>query len=207
MYRVLAVDDQNIPRRYFELMIEGSGDFSLVAAVSSASVADIYCSARDIDLVIMDIVMSDGSSGLDSAERIKKSWPDIKIIIVTSMIETVYLRRAEEIGVDSFWYKESSETELLDVMRRTMAGERVWPDIQPSVRIGLIGSDELTKAELMVLRELASGATNKVIADRLHIEMSTVKSHISNMLSKTGFENRTELAIEARIKGLVMGDH
>ena len=206
MYNVLVVDDQKIPRQYFEMMTASSGDFKLVQALDSAMVADIYCSKYQVDLVVMDIVMSDGSNGLDAAARIKKNYPDIKVIIVTSMIESAYLEKARNIGADSFWYKESSEDELLSVMRRTMAGERVWPDEAPEVALGMASSRDLSPAELSVLREMTTGATNKLIAERLGIEPSTVKTHISNMLQKTGFDNRTELAIEARLKGLVVSE-
>ena len=152
----------------------------------------------------MDVVTRGGESGLDAAERIKRAFPQIKIIIVTSMPECSYLDRAREIGVESFWYKEEQRESLLDVMERTMAGESVYPDATPEMQLGLASSYELTDRELEVLREMTGGDTNQEIAERLHMSVATVKTHILNMLEKTGFRNRTELAVRARESGLVI---
>ncbi len=211
-YKVLVVEDQAMPRQLFEMIIgsraaEGSGDkprYELLYAIDSASVANIYCDKYEIDLIIMDVVMDDGSNGLDAAERIKNSHPDIRIIIVTSMPEISFIDRARGIGVDSFWYKGGDTKEILDVMDRTMAGERIFPEDTPVVVLGQTTSDNFTAAELAVLRELTSGASNKEIGDKLCISDATVRSHISSMLNKTGFANRTELAIKARVGGLVI---
>lgn len=77
-YNVLIVDDQLLPRQYFESIINSSEDFNLVASISSAKVADVYCIKNHIDLIIMDIVMADGSNGLEAAENIKNMYPSIK---------------------------------------------------------------------------------------------------------------------------------
>ncbi|MBQ4227304.1 MAG: response regulator transcription factor, partial [Clostridia bacterium] len=106
-FRVLVVDDQTISRQLFESFIASSERYELAASVSTARYADSYCAAGKVDLVLMDVVMNDGSNGLDTAERIKKSYPDIKIIAVTSMPDSLFLSRARRIGVDSFWYKEA----------------------------------------------------------------------------------------------------
>ena len=148
--------------------------------------------------------MTDGSNGLDAAARIKKNRPDIKIIAVTSMPEASWLEKAREIGIESFWYKEASEETILEVMDKTMAGESVYPDSTPKVRIGLADSGEFTERELEVLRIMTTGVSNAVIAQKLDISENTVKSHIRHMMEKTGCESRTELAIEARVSGIVI---
>ena len=150
----------------------------------------------------MDVVTRNGESELDAAARIKRAFPRIRIVIVTSMPECSYLSRVREIGVESFWYKEEQHESLLDVMERTMNGESVYPDATPE----LASSYEFTERELEVLREMTGGDTNQEIAERLHMSVATVKSHILNMLEKTGFRNRTELAVRARESGLVIPD-
>ena len=152
----------------------------------------------------MDVVMADGSNGIDAARRIKEMSPRTKILIVTSMAEGLFLTRAKEAGADSFWYKEDEETDFLTAMRVTMEGRHLWPEESPIVKIGDALSSEFTKAEMNILRELSTGASNQQIAERLGIEVGTVKSHINHLLSKTAMNNRTELAIEARLKGLVV---
>ena len=203
-YKVLIVDDQKISRQLFENFVKSSSKFELVKSVESAGMIDIYLAKYSVDLILMDIVMSDGSNGLTACEYVKANYPDIKIIVVTSMPEASFLDRAKQIGVESFWYKEVSKEPLLEIMKKTMAGGHIYPDTAPSEILGNITSDELSEAEMAVLRELTTGAGNGEIAEKLNISVNTVKSHIQHMLSKTGFENRTELAIEARIKGIAI---
>ena len=197
-YKVMIVEDQTMPRELFELRIQTSEHFELALSIDNAALADVYCLRFPVDLILMDVVTRDGESGLDAAERIKHAFPQIKIIIVTSMPECSYLSRAQEIGV------EEQRESLLDVMERTMAGESVYPDATPELQLGLASSYAFTDRELEVLREMTGGDTNQDIAERLHMSVATVKTHILNMLEKTGFKNRTELAVRARESGLVI---
>jgi two-component system vancomycin resistance associated response regulator VraR len=206
MWNVLIVDDQNTSRHLIEMVVESSDRYSVLKAIPLAKMADIYALTLPVDLIIMDIVMAEGPSGLEAAEKIKKSKPQVKILLVTSMPEVSFMERAREIGVDSFWYKEIEEQPLLNVMDRTMAGEQVYPDSPPSVKLGLADSSEFTDRELEVLRILTTGCPDKEIAARLNISFSTVRTHINHMLDKTGFETRTELAIHARLSGIVIPD-
>jgi len=112
-YRVMIVDDQTISRQLFESFVTSSDNYQLVISIDNASEADAYPAKFAIDLILMDIVMKSGSSGLDAAARIKKNYPHIKIILVTSMPEADFMRRAKEIGVESFWYKEVQQAPLL----------------------------------------------------------------------------------------------
>ena len=184
-YKVMIVEDQTMPRELFELRIQASEHFEVALSIDNAALADVYCLRFPVDLILMDVVTRGGESGLDAAERIKRTFPQMKIIIVTSMPECSY---------------ES----LLDVMERTMAGESVYPDATPELQLGLASSYQFTSRELEVLREMTGGDTNQEIAERLHMSVATVKTHILNMLEKTGFRNRTELAVRAREIGLVI---
>lgn len=203
--KVMIVDDSRVARELFEMYIKNSNNCSLARVEESAMFADTFLKTNtDIELVIMDILMNDGSNGLEAAAKIKKIRPDIKIVAVTSMAESSWLRRAREIGIESFWFKETSKETIMDVINRTIAGESVYPDSTPRVKIKLAGSEEFTEGELKVLRLMTAGMPNAEIARRLNISESTVKSHIHNMLEKTGCENRTVLAIEARISGIAI---
>ena len=143
-YKVMIVEDQQMPRRLFEMIVEQSEDYELLYSIESASVAHIYCDRFPMDLILMDVMMSDRSNGLEAARRIKSSHPDIRIVITTSMPEVSFIERAKDAGVDSFWYKEDDRISILEVMNRTMAGESVYPDETPTVRLGKISSSELT---------------------------------------------------------------
>lgn len=204
MTNVLIVEDQAMPRQLFEMFVGMSENYRLVKSILDADMTEYYCERNRIDLILMDICTAMDSNGLDAAACIKKRFPRIKIIIVTSMPEYSYLDRARKIGVDSFWYKEVNEEPILSLMDRTMAGEHIFPDTTPEIRFGLTSSYDLTERELEVLREMTSGGTNTEIAERLYLSPGTVKTHIQNMLQKTGFKTRTELAVQARQTGLVI---
>ncbi len=205
-YQIMIVDDQFVSRELFKLYIDQSPRYEVVYSIDSAMFADTYVLKNRVDLIIMDILMQDGSNGLDAAEKIKKMRPDIKIIAVTSMPEVSWMERAKKIGIESFWYKEVSEETILEIMDRTLAGESIYPDKTPEVTLGLAKSTEFTPREIEVLRLLTTGAGNEEIADKLHISQNTVKTHIKHLLEKTGFTSRTQLAIQSRITGFVIED-
>ena len=203
-YRVLIVEDQEMPRQLFEIYIQGSTNYELAGAITNASLAADLCRSGGIDLVLMDVCTALGSNGLDAAEEIKREFPKIKVIIVTSMPEFSWLERARGIGVDSFWYKEAQKNTILNVCDRTMAGESVYPDETPRVSIGEVTNHDFTERELEILKELITGDSNAEIGERLGVSAGTVKRHVENMLSKTGFHTRTELVAEAGRLGIVI---
>lgn len=203
-YKVLVVDDQAMPRQLFESIIRFSDNYELAASVDSASVADVYSAKKEIDLILMDVVMPSGINGIEAAARIKVSYPNIKILVVTSMPDGTFLKKARDAGVDSFWYKEVQDAPLLEVMDRTMAGERVFPDNAPVVKIGFAKSTDFTHRELEVLRFVAAGYSDKEIAEHLFISYGTLRVHLNNLLQKTECSSRTELAVLAARTGIVV---
>ena len=205
-YKIMIVDDQFVSRELFKLYIEQSPDYEVLYCIDTAMFADTYVLKAPLDLVIMDILMNDGSNGLDAAEKIKKLKPEVKIVAVTSMPEVSWMERAREIGIESFWYKDVSEETILDIIERTLAGESIYPDSTPVVTLGLAKSSEFTPREIEVLRLLTTGAGNDEIAEKLDISQSTVKTHVKHLLEKTGFETRTQLAIQSRVTGFVIED-
>lgn len=205
-YKLMIVDDQFVSRELFRLILDKSPDYEVVYSVDTAMFADTYVLNRDLDLVIMDILMQDGSNGLDAAEKIKKLRPEIKIVAVTSMPEVSWMDRAKAIGIDSFWYKEASEAGILEVIGRTLAGESIYPEQTPVIQLGLAKSTEFTPREIQVLRLLTTGAGNDEIASKLEISLNTVKTHVMHLMDKTGFTSRTQLAIQARITGFVIDE-
>ena len=205
-YKLMIVDDQFVSRELFRLILDKSPDYEVVYSVDTAMFADTYVLNGDLDLVIMDILMQDGSNGLDAAEKIKKLRPEIKIVAVTSMPEVSWMDRAKAIDIDSFWYKEASEAGILEVISRTLAGESIYPEQTPVIQLGLAKSTEFTPREIQVLRLLTTGAGNDEIASKLEISLNTVKTHVMHLMDKTGFTSRTQLAIQARITGFVIDE-
>ena len=198
-YKIMIVDDQFVSREMFKLYIDQCPNYEVVYCIDTAMFADTYVLKDDLDLIIMDILMEDGSNGLDAAEKIKKLKPNIKIIAVTSMPEISWMDRAKKFGI-------VSEKTILEIIERTLAGESIYPEETPEVKLGLTKSTELTPREIQVLRLLTTGVGNDEIAERLNISQNTVKTHIKHLLDKTGFNTRTQLAIQARITGFVIED-
>ena len=204
MTNVLIVEDDPMARHLLEIYIANSDKYNHVQSVESAALAEFCCRTNKVDVILMDVCTAMNASGLDAAEKIKKSFPHIKVIIITSQPECSFIDRANAVGVDSFWYKNSDANEILSVIDRTMSGERVYPDSSPSLKLGDIFSEELTDRELEVLRELVAGESDAAIAEKLFMSLRSVKGHIQSMREKTGFRNRTELAVRARESGLII---
>ncbi|MCR4584825.1 MAG: response regulator transcription factor [Lachnospiraceae bacterium] len=201
---VVIAEDFRMIRELFESVVEQSDGYTLAGSFSSAAQAVRFLEKEDADLVIMDVLIPGSMSGLDAAAQIKAMKPQTKIIIVTSMPELSYESRAREIGVEGFWQKEVQEQSIQEIMERVSAGETVYPSEQREIEIGNMKSTDFTEREVEILEELVAGLSNKEIAEKLFLEVSTVKMHISNMLQKTGYHSRLELAVKARHLGLVI---
>ncbi len=202
--RVVVADDQNISRGFFEMYVRASSRYELAAALRSAQEAVDYLEEHEAELLILDVMMQEGIDGLTAAGLIKQRRPEQKIILTTSTSETSWEEKARSLGVESFWYKEYDDHSLIDIMDRTINGESVYPAEPPRVSFGRAQRGDLTERELDVLRELTASLTNEEIADKLHISANTVKRHLQNIMEKTGFSSRLELAMNARLLGLVV---
>lgn len=205
-YKVVMADDEYVARTLFEMLIQSTVNFELSASFSTAEQVVNYCRNNEVDLVILDVMMKKGLDGLTCAETIKRNNPKIKVILATSTGEYKWIEEAKQEKIDSFWFKEYHEDSLIDIMERTMNGESVYPESLPDYEFGDAKKSELTERELEVLRELTTNRSNEEIAEILNISLNTVKRHIQNMLNKTGYKNRLELAINAKTLGLVVHD-
>ena len=205
-YRVVVTDDYRISRTFFEMMVQSDTRFVLAASFSNAQSTIEYCMENPVDLIIMDVLMRTGVDGITAAQQITAEKPEIKIILVTSTAEAMWEDKAREIGVESFWYKEYSDESLIEVMNRTAAGESVYPHAPVDLGFGNVNRLSMTERDLDVLRELTLGYTNEEIAEHLHISINTVRTHIQNMLNKTGYKNRLELVVNAASLGIVVSD-
>ena len=154
------------------------------------------------DVILMDLVM-DEMDGIESTKMILKDWPEAKIIIVTSFIDDEKVYPAIEAGAAGYMLKTSTAHEIADAIRATQRGERV---LEPEVTTKMVNRmtnktiqlhEDLTNREREVLMQIAQGKSNQEIADELFITLKTVKTHVSNILSKLEVEDRTQAAIYA----------
>ena len=193
MIKVMIVEDQRLARESMENYITQSDRYSLALSISNAGLAEMSCSVHSVDLILMDVCTENDESGFEATKRIKARYPGIKVIIVTSMLDYGYIDRAKDVGADSIWFKDVSREELMTVIDRTMAGESVFPDKAPKVKLGNTTSYAFSEAEIRVLRLLVEGMTYKQMAEKLNITTDGIKAHISSMLSKTDLLQRQSL--------------
>ena len=203
MVNVMIVEDQKMIRSILERYINDEEGYETVASIAGARRAVELCDTAAVNLVLMDVQTELRENGLIAAKKIKAAHPEIKIMIVTSLADREVLEQAKAAGVDSLWYKDSDEIAFMDAVRRTVSGEHVFPDSPPAVEIGTAKSTDFTNAEMRVLRCLVKGMSYGAIAGALGIEVTTVKYHVANMLQKTNFENKLQLAIAASESKLV----
>ena len=203
-YKVLIVDDDPFARQLLGMFINGSENYELSGTLLSAALAESSVEKRRVDLILMDVCTAMNANGIDAAEVIKKKYPEIKIVVITSQPEYSYITRARAVGVDSFWYKTVVQEEFLTLLDRTMAGERIFPDTTPTLNIGAALSVEFTESELKVLRLVVAGERDQDIAEELGVSINTVRTHLRVMMDKTGIRSRTALAVRVRDAGFVI---
>jgi len=178
--QVLIVEDDPMARQLLEIYVDKSDKYSLAGSIDSSLFAEAFCRTHPVDVVLMDVCTAMNANGIDAAERIKKNLPKIKIVIITSLPECSFIDRARAAGVDSFWYKSASAEEIISVMDRTLAGESIYPDNTPSLKLGDSTSEQFSERELEVLRLVVGGETDAAIAEKLFISVATVKTHMLN---------------------------
>ena len=204
MTSVLIVEDQKMAQENMEAIIRASENYTLAGIIPNAADAELFCMRTPVDLVLMDVCTARDENGIEACAVIKKKFPHIKVIIVTSMAEHTFLKKAKAAKADSFWYKDASRGELVTTMDRTMAGESIFPDKTPEVRLGLTTSYELTQSELEVLRALMQSTSDEDAAKMLGCTKANIRWHVSKILEKTGYRTRMELLIAVASKNLII---
>lgn len=204
MIRVLIVEDQKMAQENMESIIQSSENYTLAGVIANAADTELFCLRSNVDLILMDVCTARDENGIEACAVIKRKFPCIKIIIVTSMAEHTFIEKAKAAQADSFWYKDASHGELLTVMDQTMAGEHIYPDKTPAVKLGLTTSYELTRSELEVLRALMQSTSDEDAAKMLSCSKANIRWHLGKILEKTGYRTRMELLIAVASKNLII---
>jgi NarL family two-component system response regulator LiaR len=199
--RVMIVDDHDMVRSGLEVMLETCDDLVLVGDMSSGEEAVQLGPQIQPDVVLMDLVMP-GMGGVEATRRLRQLCPDTQIIALTSFKEKELVQQALRAGAIGYLLKNVTIDELADAIRAahlgksTLAPEATQALIEATTQPPPPGFD-LTDREREVLGLMAEGLNNREIAARLTISRSTVKNHVSNILSKLDATSRTEAAILA----------
>ncbi|HET9913889.1 MAG TPA: response regulator transcription factor [Anaerolineales bacterium] len=204
--RVMLVDDHTMVRRGLATFLKVFDDLQLVGEAASAEVAIQFCAEVLPDVILMDMVMPD-MDGAAATRLIRQQFPQIQVIALTSFKEGDLVKNALEAGAIGYLLKDVSADELAQAIRAAHAGRAT---LSPEAAQALVEAAnqpstpglDLTERELEVLALMVEGLNNTQIAGRLTVSPSTIKSHVSNILSKLGVASRTEavtLALRNRI--------
>ena len=204
MINTLLVEDDLYIQRHFVERFSEEEDIRIVAAVRDAFEAEGLCGQGGIDLVLMDVLTLHKHSGLAAGKRIREAYPNIKVLIVTSLVDPEVLQQARRGCADSLWYKDHGTDAIMDVIRRTMAGERVIPNFSPSVEMKRCMSEDFTPAQIEILRAFIKGYTYREIAEKFNLSVSGVRYNIAEMVRIGGFKNKEELTTVAIENKLVV---
>ncbi|ANK60900.1 MULTISPECIES: response regulator [Loigolactobacillus] len=203
MIKVLIVDDHEMVRIGVASYLAVQDDIEVVGEAENGKIGAEKALDLRPDVIMMDLVM-DVMDGIESTKQIMTAWPEAKILIVTSFIDDEKVYPAIEAGAKSYILKTSTAAEIADAIRSTNKGESV---LEPEVTTKMMHRlsrkpepklyEDLTKREVEVLGLIAQGKSNQEIANDLFITLKTVKTHVSNILSKLQVEDRTQAAIYA----------
>jgi NarL family two-component system response regulator LiaR len=212
--RVLLVDDHEIVRQGLRTFLELQTDFEIAGEGANGIEAVALAAELQPDIILLDLVMPEMDGG-EATRRIMLSNPDARILILSSFSDDDNVLPAIRAGAMGYLLKDIAPDDLADALREAYQGRaQLHPDIarklMSHVQEGKQDSsetqsliDDLTEREMEVLQCIGRGLSNREIATELHISHKTVKTHVSNLLSKLHRADRTQAAIFAIRQGLV----
>lgn len=205
--RVMIVDDHTVVRRGLGAVLQAADGMELVAEAGNGEEAVKACERVQPDVILLDLLMPK-MDGVTAAGIIHERWPAIRIIALTSFKEKEYVEGVLKAGATGYLLKNVSAEELVATIRRAMEGQ---PSLSPEAAQVLIQHvnepaapvTEMTEREVEILSLMVEGKSNQEIADTMFVSQSTVKFHVSNILSKLEVTTRTEAVAVALKRKLV----
>lgn len=206
--KVLIVDDHEMVRLGLSAYLQTEPDITVIGEAENGLAAVEFCRTASPDVILMDLVM-EPMDGIEASKQILAIKPQAKIIVLTSYIDETRILPALEAGATSYLLKTAKADEIVRAIRGAVKNESI---IEPTVAAQMLKSmrrhepklhDTLTERELEVLKLIGRGKSNREIAEELFIGIKTVKTHVSNILSKLQVEDRTQAAIYANRHGLI----
>ncbi|PAF19802.1 response regulator [Terribacillus saccharophilus] len=200
MIRIAVIDDHDIVRKGLIAYLETEDGFDVIGQASSGRAGIQLVLTKKPDVVLMDLIMEDGT-GIEATKEIITEGSAAKIIILTSFYDDEQVFPALEAGAFSYMLKTSTAEQIAEAIRKAANGETV---MEAAVAAKVMNSfrqkkqllhDQLTEREFEVLCCIGQGMTNQEIADKLYIGIKTVKTHVSNTLAKLQVNDRTQAAV------------
>ncbi len=210
MIKLLLVDDQDILVEGLKLILGAEEDITVIGTANNGKRAYEFCKWNKPDVILMDIKMPE-LNGVEATTLIKKDFPNIKIIVLTTFNDDEFIYDALKNGASTYLLKDASPKEISDAVRTVYKGGTM---LQSDIAVKIIDKfsqlaneskrkitdkrvEELTEREIEILRLIAEGKNNKEIGDELFISQGTVKNHITRILLKLDLRDRTQLAVFA----------
>jgi DNA-binding NarL/FixJ family response regulator len=200
--RILTVDDHPLLREGIASLVGTQTDMSVVAEASSGKEAIQLYQEHRPDITLMDVRMPD-MNGIDAMIAILRDFPDARIVVLTTYDGDVQILKALKAGAKAYLLKGLLRKELLDTIRLVHAGRKRIPPEVMSQLAEFAADSSLTAREIEVLKLIADGNANKIVADQLSISEDTVKAHVKNILSKLGANDRTHAVTIAVKRGII----
>ncbi|HAD20351.1 MAG: response regulator transcription factor [Lachnospiraceae bacterium] len=210
--RIVIADDHTIVREGLKLMLDHQPGIEVIGTASDGQGAYDLVEELHPDIVLLDISMPPGESGVVTAGRIHSDWPDTKIIMITMYAEKEYLLYTVQIGVSGYVLKNAPEADIVDAIRTVQdGGVYVSKEMLPYLVQGFVNRNReeedaylrLTEREIEILTLIAKGYGNKEISEKLFISVKTVESYKSKIMNKLDVKSRPELVEYALKKKLV----
>ena len=202
--RVLAVDDHPLLREGITAVMQGEEDMELVAAATNGLQSIELFRLHRPDVTLMDLQMP-GMNGIEAINEIRREFSNARFIVLTTYQGDIQVLRALKAGATGYLLKNMLRRDLLDAIRAVYAGRRYIPNEIAAELAEHVIDESLSDREVAVLRKVASGTSNKIIAAQLEVTEATVKGHLKSILSKLGANDRTHAVTIAMKRGFLDG--
>ena len=206
MIQIVVIDDHILLRDMIVDTLNSENDFKVVGVSDDAQESIEMCKNLKPDILIMDICTANNSNGVSYAKLVKEIHPDIKIIIMTGVLDISFINESKDAGIESFIYKSISKDSLIATVRNTANGYSMYPNSKSDQDIKNNILSKLTNKEIQVLTLYCKLLDKDEVAEALSISLRTLKSHIHSIYEKTGFNNLNKLAIYCVSNGFIVAN-
>ncbi|MEA2516314.1 MAG: hypothetical protein QOG16_152 [Actinomycetota bacterium] len=204
--RVLIAEDHTLVSEGLQVLLSTVDDVDLVGVAATSTEAVDRTIALGAEVVLMDVNLGAGDSGIEATRAIKKAKPNTKVVILSMFTDPSTVAEAVKAGADGYLSKSSSRKSVVDAIRNVAEGRSVLdPNVTEGIfgRIGNKDPRALTDRELVVLQTVAQGNSTKQVAEEIHVSEETVKTYLKQIYRKLQVRDRTEAVAEAFRRGLV----